>query len=151
VTVDLDLPARPLRASAKGLASGVELGEGERGRILIIDDETVVQDLLCDILEGLDLQIETASNGFEGLEKIGQRDFDLIILDFRMPDMTGEQVYEELARRNPGLLSKLMFITADTLTPETQIFLERIDSPWLAKPFSVESVVTQARSILGAE
>jgi signal transduction histidine kinase/CheY-like chemotaxis protein len=118
-------------------------------RILIVDDEAVVQELLVDMLKnGRDL-IDTASNGHEGLRKIGGHEYDLIILDLRMPDMTGQQMYEELARLRPDLLGRLMFITADTLTPEVDRFLKIVGNPCLTKPFAVEAVMERVETILG--
>jgi DNA-binding response OmpR family regulator len=65
-----------------------------------------------------------------------------------MPDMPGQQLYEELRRERPALLPRVMFITADTLTPEVRSFLDDTSRPWLQKPFSIESLMDRARSIL---
>ncbi len=123
--------------------------ESSRKRILIVDDESVVVELLADILEGAEHQIDAAADGREGILKVSESDYDLVILDLRMPDMTGQEMYEALARQRPEMLDKLIFITADTMTPEVQEFLGRVGNPCLYKPFSVSSVVEAVREVLG--
>jgi len=119
-------------------------------RILIVDDESVVQELLVDILESGDHRIDTASNGKEGLRRIEEKEYDLIILDLRMPDMSGQQMYEALSRSRPELLGRLIFITADTLTPDVAQFLKSVGNPCLTKPFAVDTVMERVESVLAA-
>ncbi len=119
-----------------------------RRRILVVDDEAVVAELLSDILEAQEHQIDVASNGREGLERIRSCDYDAIILDLRMPDINGQQMYELMAREMPENLGKLMFITADTVTPEVERFLEEVGKPCLTKPFSVRDLLETVQSII---
>ncbi len=129
-------------------ATGVEPQEAQRRRILVVDDEAVVVELLADILETDQHQIDAAGNGLEGLRKIRSDDYDLVIIDLRMPDMTGQQLYDELARQRPEMLSRLLFVTADRVSPDVAGFLERVGNPCLTKPFSVQSVVETVQAML---
>ncbi|HEY3176540.1 MAG TPA: response regulator [Candidatus Polarisedimenticolia bacterium] len=117
-------------------------------RILIVDDEEVVRELLMDILEGERHRIDTAGNGLEGLRKIETGEYDLVILDLKMPDMSGQQMYDEMSRRRPELLPRTMFITADTVTPEVERFLRRVRRPCVIKPFAIDNVLSAVRGIL---
>ncbi|HET6372915.1 MAG TPA: response regulator [Candidatus Polarisedimenticolia bacterium] len=117
-------------------------------RILIADDEAVVVDLLSDILEMQHHVIETATSGAAAYSKIMAGEYDLVILDLRMPDMTGQQLYEELKRNRPEMLGRLLFVTADTVSQDVKSFLQRAGSPYLKKPFSVQSVVDTVQTIL---
>jgi signal transduction histidine kinase/response regulator of citrate/malate metabolism len=119
-----------------------------RSRILVVDDEAVVAELLSDILEAQEHHIDVAYNGREGLEKIRSCDYDAIILDLRMPDINGQQMYELMAREMPEKLDKLMFITADTVTADVERFLEEVKKPCLTKPFSVQDLLETVRRIL---
>lgn len=121
-----------------------------RPTILIVDDESVIVDLLREVFEGMAARIDTAANGLAGLEKIRSNDYDLILLDLRMPDLSGQQIYEELARRLPKVLDRLIFMTGDTLTADVQRFIEQVGNPCLAKPFSVKNVIESARKVLAA-
>jgi two-component system NtrC family sensor kinase len=78
-----------------------------------------------------------ASNGREGLELTERETFDLVISDLRMPELGGREFYEELARRQPAMLDRLVFSTGDTVRGDTLAFLESIDRPYLHKPFSL--------------
>ncbi len=146
VLVTMDLPGRPAEAAAP-LTAGAA---GSPRHILIVDDEVVVVELLADLLEGTNHRIDTATSGREGLRKLMANDYDLVVLDLRMPDMPGQVLYERLAADRPAMLNALMFITADTLTPEVRGFLDRTRRPWLQKPFAIESLLERARAILGA-
>jgi two-component system NtrC family sensor kinase len=148
----LDLPRAPEGTAAAAVnPRGVERAPGASGRsILIVDDEAVVAELLADLFEEGGHHIDTAGNGREGLRKLRSGAYDLIVLDLRLPDMPGQQLYEELRRDLPALLPRILFITADTLTPEVRAFLDDTARPWLQKPFSIESLMDRAGAILAA-
>jgi signal transduction histidine kinase/FixJ family two-component response regulator len=135
-------------APAATAATGTQSQEASRRRILVVDDEAVVVELLADILETDQHQIDVAGDGMEGLRKIRSDDYDLVILDLRLPDMTGQQLYDEVARQRPEMLGRLMFVTADRLTPDVAGFLKRVGNPCLTKPFSVRSVVETVQAML---
>jgi two-component system NtrC family sensor kinase len=123
--------------------------EAGQHRILIVDDEDVVVQLLADILEGERHRIDTASSGPEALRRMEAEPYDLVILDLKMPDMSGQQVFEEVSRRRPEVSSRIIFITADTVTPEVETFLHRSGRPCLMKPFAIDSVLETVRDMLG--
>jgi len=124
-------------------------GQARRRRILLVDDEEVVLDLLVDILQSERHQIETASNGRDGLKKIREGEFDLIILDLKMPDMTGQQVYEEVLSENPAMRNRMIFVTADTVSLDVEQFLIRTGCLCISKPFAIDSVLAGVREVLG--
>lgn len=64
--------------------------------ILIIDDEPQILKLLSRILSKIDLKIDTANGGREGIEKIELYDYSLILTDIKMPDISGEQICHHL-------------------------------------------------------
>ena len=154
--VAIEFPIVESRGGSEVGASGLANSAGapaqapQRRRILVVDDEAVVVELLADILESYQHHVDAADNGLEGLRKIRAGDYDLVILDLRMPDMSGQQLYDELARHRPEMLDRLMFVTADRLTPDVAGFLERVGSPCLSKPFTVQGVVDTVQTMLAA-
>ncbi len=66
-------------------------------KILIIDDERPIRNTLKDILEYEDYKVETATNGFEGLEMIEKQNFDVVLCDIKMPKMDGIEVVEKIS------------------------------------------------------
>jgi len=59
-----------------------------------------------------------------------------------MPELGGREFYEELARRAPDQAARLVFSTGDTVRGDTLAFLERLDRPYLHKPFSLAELRT---------
>ena len=114
--------------------------EVTRRSILVVDDEESIQRLLGSILQMDGHQVDTARNGLEALEYISRRRYDVVITDIKMPDMDGRDLYRRLLELDRGLADRTVFITGDTVSPETRSFLENVRNPCLAKPFRVRDV-----------
>ncbi len=84
--------------------------------------------------------VNTASNGRLALEKLEQRAYDLILCDLRMPELDGPGLYREVEQRCSGPPQRMIFLTGDTLSSETRIFLKSADMPYLSKPFRAADV-----------
>ena len=108
--------------------------------ILVVDDEPLVTQLIVDTLTREGYQLDTAPNGVVALEKIQHQRYDLILSDVRMPRMDGPELYRILERDDPGLLRRFVFLTGDTLSSETEAFLNRTHVTTLMKPFDFEAV-----------
>lgn len=146
--VSLRIPSDGLGGDA---AAEAPAGEAARrgGRILIVDDEPVVVDLLADFLGG-SFEIDTARNGREGLSKAENGRYDLILLDIRMPDMSGREMYEALRATRPEQADRVVFTTGDVVQEETRQFLDSVSQPCLPKPFSLDAVSEMVDRIIGA-
>ncbi|HET6277775.1 MAG TPA: ATP-binding protein, partial [Candidatus Polarisedimenticolia bacterium] len=96
-------PAQAVRNPARGR------------RILVVDDEPLVVDLLISILEGIGHTVDTAQNGLEAYAKIRAQSYELIITDIRMPQMSGMDLYRRLLDRHPEMTSPVLFITGDLI------------------------------------
>jgi two-component system NtrC family sensor kinase len=112
----------------------------EARSILVVDDEQSIQRLLGSILQMDGHRVDTARNGREALDYIGRRRYDLVITDIKMPDMDGRDLYQHLREIDMDLARRTIFITGDTVSPETRTFLQRVHNPCLAKPFRVREV-----------
>jgi CheY-like chemotaxis protein len=109
-------------------------------RILVVDDESWIVDLVAEILAVDGHTVETAANGLVALRKIQERPYDLIVCDVRMPELDGPSLYRELAYRQPDLLPRIVFITGTTHETTTAAFLEQTGAPCLQKPFTIEDL-----------
>jgi CheY-like chemotaxis protein len=114
-------------------------------RILIVDDEPDVAGVLGDLLKADGEEIETVPDGRAALEKIQAGAYDLILCDVRMPRLDGPGLYRALEQSNPKLLPHFVFLTGDTLNPESWDFVQRTGAPCINKPFDFDEV----RRIIG--
>lgn len=117
----------------------MERPDGTRGRILIVEDEAAICRLCQVVLTGEGFEVDIASNGKIAQEKLAKYDYELLLIDLRMP-MNGQGFYQFLVVKFPILLSKVIFTTGDTLDQETRRFLDNSRKPLLSKPFSPEDL-----------
>lgn len=123
-------PAPPTDAQAK---------TGQR-KILVIDDEVDILDLISDFLTDQGHEVVSAQEGVNALGKLAGSNFDLIISDIKMPGMDGEKLYQTLAHKNPAYKDKIIFITGDVVNSETARFLAESGCRFLRKPFGLEEL-----------
>jgi signal transduction histidine kinase/CheY-like chemotaxis protein len=117
-------------------------------KILVVDDEPEIADLLREILSVDGHQVEIAAHGVIALEKLREQTYDLIMSDLRMPRLDGPGLYRELEQHYPELCRGLIGITGDMLSLELQAFLERTAVPTVSKPFSWEEVRRVVQQVL---
>ena len=80
------------------------------GAVLIVDDEVEIRESLETLLELEGYEVETAATGQQGMQRVGQRPFDLILLDLALPDRNGLDILTEMHTQDPGL--SVIMITA---------------------------------------
>jgi DNA-binding NtrC family response regulator len=80
------------------------------GSVLIIDDEAAIRESLETLLELEGYGVESAASGEEGLARIGERSFDLVLLDLALPDRNGMDLLAEIHLQDPGL--SIIMVTA---------------------------------------
>jgi CheY-like chemotaxis protein len=119
-------------------------------RVLVVEDELRVAQLVAEVLEAEGYEVDTAGNGLLALEKIEEHDYDLILSDLRMPELDGLGLYRELERRQPALLSRFLFVSGTTEQPEYRNFLAETAVPVLSKPFTLVDLQQVTRRVLAA-
>jgi two-component system NtrC family sensor kinase len=116
--------------------------------VLVVDDEESIRLLLHDILRLDDHSVEVARSGLEAFELVRDRRFDVIITDMKMPGMDGASFYREVRVRDPELARRIVFITGDTVSPDTRAFLQSVANPVLSKPFKIGPLRDAIESVL---
>lgn len=106
-------------------------------RVLVIDDEEPLLELVREILAASGYRVETLMDGETALRRLSEKPFDLILCDWKMPGLNGEQVFERLRTANPEMAERLIFMTADVMSEKTQQFLKDNKKVCLSKPFSL--------------
>ena len=110
-------------------------------RVLVVDDDQFVGEIIGEILEYEGHVTEVARSGKQALAMLAKTHFDVILSDYRMPEMDGPSFYRALSRQNPDHIDRLAFITGDTLGPGVKAFLDSTQRPFLEKPITPEDVV----------
>ncbi len=111
-----------------------------KGRILVVEDEPTVAQLIVDVLQEEGHQVEAVLDSQEGLTRLSRARYDLVICDLRMPRVDGPAFFDALVRAGSSAQDRIMFVTGDTLAPRTLQFLEKSGLPYLSKPFLVEEL-----------
>ena len=126
-----------------------EPGASLSTRILVVDDEPEVADLIRDMLEAAGHEIATAESGAVALELLDTARFDAVVSDLRMPEMDGAAFWRELLRRQPRLARRVLFVTGDTLSADAREFLRTTRCAALDKPFSKADLLAKVAALLG--
>jgi two-component system NtrC family sensor kinase len=118
--------------------------------ILLVEDEPGIATALTRVLRRDGHTVDTAANGRQALARLQGRVYDLILSDLRMPELDGPGLYQALAQQSPALCQRFIFLTGDTLSPETLAFFAQTGVPRLIKPFDIAAMRRAIRQLLGA-
>ncbi|HJZ48137.1 MAG TPA: response regulator [Roseiflexaceae bacterium] len=151
-TVHVALPLLSERDALNGDApadGGVDEAEARLScRVLVVDDEEPVANLLARLLRELGHQPTVVNSGAEALELIERMSFDLVLSDVKMPGMSGFELHQTIKQVNPDLAARLVFVTGDMLSAATQARIAQSGNPYIAKPFAIERLETLVRTLL---
>ena len=117
-------------------------------RILVVDDEPDVRELVELLLAGPARQIDGADGGRAALARIAAHPYDLIVSDLRMPEVDGIQIYQAIQER-PAPRPALLFMSGFTNAAEFVPFLRETGTPVVAKPFDVRELRRAVAQLLG--
>jgi len=111
----------------------------DRPRVLVVDDEKFIRDILADFLGMEGYEVRTAEDGQQALTEMSRSVYDVVISDLKMPKMGGIELLDEIGRRNPNVLTVIMtgFGTVETAIDA----MKRGAYDYVLKPFKVEEVV----------
>ena len=119
-------------------------------RILVLDDERGFTKGLAQLLRRDGYRVDTADNGNAGLLQLQAHGYDVLLCDLRMPDLDGIAFYEHLLLHYPAVSQRVIFLTGDTLSLESQAFLERSGRPWVHKPCTAAAIRSVIQELLQA-
>ena len=114
--------------------------------LLIVDDDDEIRELLEFDLAQSGYKVDTAQNGFDGLEKAVNNYYDLVLLDVMMPKMNGFDVCKNIRKSKPEL-PVLLLTAKGTIDDKTQGFDCGADD-YLVKPFDIQEVLLRVRALL---
>ncbi|MBC7794842.1 MAG: response regulator [Clostridia bacterium] len=139
------------------MSSGLELGRSTRGsrdviveeetpRILVVDDEAVILDVLRDVLEYEGFHVGTASDGESAFRELGQEHYDIVLTDLKMPGVDGLELMQRVGAEKLGVKTIMMtgFGTVETAVDA----MKKGAFDYILKPFRPEDVVRLLRRAL---
>lgn len=135
---------RQSRSGAEEVISRNHL-DGRSPRVLVVDAERVVAEMLSIALNGSGIDTVAASDGASALSLARSFGPDMVIVDPRMPDMDGQQLLSRLLESHPTLLTILLHQkSADRSRP----VVDADPDGWLVKPFSIEDAMSRVRKLM---
>jgi len=119
-------------------------------RVLVVDDNSVSREIMAEMLRFFHLDVESAANGADALALVARKPFDLILMDWRMPGMNGDEVTMRLhANANLSPRPKVVMVTAygreDVIRQAEQAGVDG----FLIKPVSPSTLLDTILSVLG--
>src|SRR5690242_15167076 len=120
--------------------------ETHRGRILVIDDEPDIREGLEALLTSENYRVELAGNATEGLKRLEESTYDLVLLDLMMPDKSGMQVLEEIRLRDHE--TPIFLITAYGSIQAAVDALKRGASDYFSKPWDNEKLLIEIERMI---
>jgi two-component system NtrC family sensor kinase len=141
-TFTIELPISREAAAARAdvapaAAPARNAQEGVGKSVLVIDDEDAILQMIQQALSVSGYKVDVVRDGETALRRLGQYHYDLALCDWKMPGLTGQDVYERLRTADPEMCRRMIFITGDTLNARTQEFLKSSDKICLSKPFTL--------------
>jgi len=135
----VELPVIQPRPSGEFQAIAAVHPVGDKLRVLVVDDEASVRVSLQRYLAGRGHEVETTASGQDALARLRASTYDAVIVDMRMPDLSGEQLFERLRGDDPAHAERVIFTTGDLVNEQMRRFLDGSGRPCVPKPFEFAS------------
>jgi two-component system cell cycle sensor histidine kinase/response regulator CckA len=117
--------------------------------ILIVEDEPAIRTVLTRNLSARGYQVQAVPGGKDALGKLAKNVYDLLLVDLKMPGMSGRELYEAMKKKHPNSAKRVVFITGDVMTGDTTKFLTSTGRPYLVKPFDSKDITGVIEKVLG--
>lgn len=116
-------------------------------KILIVEDEQMLAEILSDTLSDRDFDVHLAYDGIQALEKIRNESFNVIVSDIMMPNLDGYSLAKKL--RAEGYNTPILFLTARSATEDVVKGFEIGGNDFLKKPFAIDELIVRVRALAG--
>jgi DNA-binding response OmpR family regulator len=140
-----ELPKRLAALSVRSIMDRSQALSDPRRRCLVVDDDPAIRELLTVFLEGRDFEVRTAPDGPTGLAAFNAEPFDLILVDFQMPGMTGLEMAAEVRRVDLQIPIALITGVAETLEAAAVAQVDIMHT--FPKPFDLNALANWLQSL----
>jgi len=118
------------------------------GDILVVEDEPAIRAILRRNLSAIGYQAQAVADGSDALDKLVNNVYKLLLIDLKMPGMSGIELYEAIKKKHPSSAERVVFITGDVMTGKTHDFLVSTGRPYLMKPFDSADIKDVIEKVL---
>jgi CheY-like chemotaxis protein len=147
--IELPVSGQHLNAPAARAAQQPVSLEAFKGlRVLVVEDEPALAVAVSEALGDAGFAVDRAADGEEGLTRLTEARYDLIVCDLKMPRIDGMQFYRAMAAATPALARRVIFVTGDVAGTDAERFLGETGCRWLSKPFRLGDLLRAARDTL---
>ena len=126
----------------------METPESTVKRILVVEDEPSIGNMCRRALTIEGFEVDIAVHGRVAQDMIEEKQYDLCLLDVRMPKMSGIELYQWLQKKYPQLSDRVIFTTGSVIGGDTITFVEQTGRPFLPKPFTPDELKTIVQEAL---
>ena len=116
-------------------------------KILLVEDEQMLAEILSDTLSDRDFEVHLAYDGLKALDMTRKEAFDVIVSDIMMPDLDGFSLARRL--RNEGCKTPILFLTARSATEDVVKGFESGGNDFLRKPFAMDELIVRIKALAG--
>jgi len=127
-----------------------ETRKAAKAKILVVDDEMVVRQFVSQILAEEGHEVEVVDSAEGALEEVNNKEYQAIMLDIKMPGMSGIELYQHFQKISPLLADKVVFITGDVMGTSTMTFLSKTKAPYIIKPFDAKQLKAEINRVLAS-
>jgi DNA-binding response OmpR family regulator len=121
----------------------------EKSKILVVEDEKDIAELMVLHLKRDGLEVECVDNGEEALKLLGARNYNLLVLDWMLPGISGLDICKKLRTENgPASQVPILMVTARAQTADIVLGLEIGADDYLTKPFDISELLARTRALL---
>ena len=118
-------------------------------RVLIVDDEPNIRDLLATSLRFAGYEIQTAANGAQAVSAVTESEPDIILLDVMLPDVSGFDILQRVRGHAALKHIPIIMLTGKATREDVMFALSAGANGYITKPFEFESLTTSIRAVLG--
>jgi len=111
-------------------------------RILVVEDEPVICELCQRVLTSEGFEVDIAVNGKVAQDIIKEQQYDLYLIDIKLPLINGIELYQWLQEKHPQLVGRVIFTSGSVMGEDTRPFIEQTGRPFLPKPFIPDELET---------
>lgn len=116
-------------------------------KILIVEDEQMLAEILSDTLSDRNFNVHLAYDGIQALDMVRKETFDVIVSDIMMPNLDGYSLAKKL--RNEGYNTPILFLTARSATEDVVKGFETGGNDYLKKPFAIDELIIRLKALAG--